>query len=108
MSRWGTAEQRLWANVEKTETCWNWVGTPHNKGYGRLKVGGVKTLAHRYSWELAKGPIPGGVFLDHECRNRACVNPDHLRQVTNKQNMENLSAESTRSSSGIRGVSWHQ
>ncbi len=44
-------------------------------------------LAHRVSYELHKGPIPDGLFIDHICRTRCCVNPNHLRAVTHAQNM---------------------
>lgn len=104
----GTPEGRFWDKVEKTETCWNWT-SPTHQGYGRLQVGSgprKRMLAHRFSWELANGPIPGEMFLDHICQNRACVNPEHLRPVTNKQNMENLAVESNITASGYRGVTW--
>ena len=98
-------EERFWAKVIKTETCWNWTGAKVN-GYGVVKRDTVQGQAHRYSYEMAKGPIPDGLFIDHICRNPSCVNPDHLRPVTQKQNRENLSQEG-RTISGFRGVSWH-
>lgn len=63
-------------------------------------------LAHRFAYELVVGPIPKGLKLDHKhtCL-KTCVNPDHLRVVTNKQNAENLSGAHIDSISGIRGVS---
>ncbi len=65
--------------------CWVWKGKL-KAGYGRLRVNGVITRAHRYSYETYRGDIPEGLVLDHKCRNRACVNPDHLEPVTNYVN----------------------
>lgn len=67
--------------VEPVTGCWLWTRYK-SSGYGRLNVGGVPKLAHRVSYELFRGPIQPGLVLDHLCRNRACVNPDHLRAVT--------------------------
>lgn len=65
-----------------TTPCWVWLGTKNAAGYGRLRRGGKFLLAHRVSYERSNGPIPGGRPLDHLCRTRACVNPDHLEAVT--------------------------
>lgn len=77
---------RFWAKVEKTETCWNWTGTRHSKGYGRIKVGNQMVAAHRWAWESIHGLIPDGLTLDHLCRNPSCVNPAHLEPVTSGVN----------------------
>lgn len=71
--------------------CWIWVGSlcPET-GYGAIFAGsGIgRRGAHRISYELHKGKIPDGLVIDHICRIKSCVNPDHLRAVTHKFNME--------------------
>jgi hypothetical protein len=102
-----TVEERFWAKVEKSDNCWNW--TAHLVyGYGKLRVGNQMVSAHRISYEMANGPIPEGMLIDHICHNRACVNPDHLRPVTHKQNLENRAGAMPTNATGVRGVSWHK
>lgn len=97
-------EDRFWAKVNKTETCWEWTAAQQGKGYGYFYVHGASRLAHRVSYELAKGPIPEGLHIDHECHNKGCVNPAHLRVATVKQNQENRSGANKGNASGVRGV----
>ena len=104
-----TLETRFWAKVTKTETCWLWTGAHTTKGYGRIwTLGGRHAPAHHVAWELLHGPLPDGTLLDHACHVPACVNPDHLRIATVKQNGENLTGLRTNNTSGVRGVSWHK
>ena len=80
-------EERFWPKVEKTNGCWNWIGTT-NRGYGQFNLHKrVRTYAHRFSYELAKGMIPEGLTVDHLCKNTFCVNPDHLEAVTLRENL---------------------
>jgi hypothetical protein len=79
-----TPEERFWAKVRKTETCWLWTATLNNQGYGEF---GSLGLAHRFAYELLVGPIPEGLTLDHLCRQPACVRPDHLEPVTHRENV---------------------
>lgn len=67
--------------------CWIWLGAISRDGYGRAKGGDGKIwLAHRIAYTECVGPIPQGLFLDHLCRVRCCVNPAHLEPVTNAEN----------------------
>jgi DNA-binding transcriptional ArsR family regulator len=67
--------------------CWLWTGS-HNGKYGKLSVDKRLMYAHRFAYEVHKGAIPDGHVIDHLCRVRLCVNPDHLEPVTNAENIE--------------------
>ena len=79
--------ERFWAKVNKTDTCWLWTATRNRAGYGKFFVDGKNRQSHRYAYELLTGPIPVGLQLDHLCRVRHCVNPDHLEPVTCRENL---------------------
>lgn len=101
-------EQRFWRKVNKDARngCWEWTASKNPKGYGHFSHKGRLLAAHRVSWELANGPIPEGMVIDHRCANKSCVNPDHLRVITNAQNQQHLTSARKSSKSGIRGVCW--
>lgn len=82
--------ERFWAKVEKTETCWLWTAAIV-KGYGRFFDEDLRPVgAHRWAYQTCVGPIPDGLTLDHLCRVRNCVNPDHLEPVTQRENMARI------------------
>lgn len=92
-----TAEERFREKIRvNPETqCWIWTGSKV-RGYGRFRDGGRVLNAHRFSWEMHRGPIPDGMQLDHFLMNdpatrdrcsRACCNPEHLEIVTNRENL---------------------
>jgi len=78
-----TAFERFVAKVEKTDTCWIWIASKNAKGYGAFNG----TMAHRWSYEYYKRPIPVGWQIDHLCKVTSCVNPDHLEAVTLEENL---------------------
>ena len=85
--------------------CWLWTGSRDVTGYGQLTNGAYSTRqAHRIVWQILVGPIASGMELDHLCHTRECVNPDHLREVTHKQNLENRRGARRTNPTGARGV----
>ena len=79
-------ETRFWRKVAKTSTCWLWTGTTARFGYGSIRVNGRYRVAHRFSWELAHGSIPKGLFILHHCDVPGCVKPAHLFLGTQRDN----------------------
>jgi hypothetical protein len=85
-------QARVWPRVTKTATCWLWQGA-RTQGYGYVYLGGrsptgSKLLGrvHRLTYQWEHGPIPPKLQIDHLCRVRHCVNPDHLELVTTAEN----------------------
>lgn len=90
MTGWSDASRarHFWRRVDKTQTCWLWTGSLDSNGYGHLHWAGRAMRAHRQSWVLAGLQLPeDGAVLDHICRVRTCVRPDHLRILTNAENV---------------------
>lgn len=92
-----THHQRFWAKVDKNGPvpeahpdlgpCWLWVGRDAPRSpYGSFRIAGRTTTAHRYSYEIAHGPIAEGLEVDHLCVVPRCVNPAHLEAVTGRTN----------------------
>lgn len=83
----GEAE-RFWAKVNKEAPngCWEWMAGLYPNGYGQFWAG-KQVRAHRWSYEQARGEIPEGLQIDHLCRNKICVNPDHLEAVSQLENI---------------------
>lgn len=75
--------------IDEATGCWNWQGSIHKRtGYGQYSSPDTsERQAHRAIYERLRGPIPDGLELDHLCRNRSCVNPDHLDPVTREVNI---------------------
>lgn len=100
-------EERFWSKVDKSEGCWLWTAGLNRKGYGVIVKDRKARGAHLVSYEMANGPIPKGQTVDHRytCPKR-CVNPEHLRLATTKQQRENLAGPQVNNASGVRGVMW--
>ena len=84
--------QRFWDKTRSEDTgyatpCLTWTGYRQPNGYGKFGVNRVAKYAHRVAYEALIGPIPDGLMIDHLCRNRACVNVDHMEAVTNQVNI---------------------
>lgn len=89
----GDVQERFWVRVQKTDTCWVWRGRGVNRGgYGVFTVSGRPRLVHRLAYELEVGPIPEGLTIDHLCRNKLCVRPDHLEPVSLAENIRRSKA----------------
>ena len=100
-----TVEERFWEKVDKNgpimphmdTPCWIWMASAHALGYGRFWPYGKKSvLAHRFSYEITFGSIPGGLDILHECDVPACVNPAHIRPGTHTENMRDMEAKGRR------------
>lgn len=90
-------DRYFWRHVVQDGDCWLWTGILNWLGYGYVarqpEPGSrnfVRIVAHRYAYEDLVGEIPAGLELDHLCRNRACVNPDHLDPVPHRVNMQRV------------------
>lgn len=84
-------EKRFWEKVDKTNSCWNWIGSFLKKtGHGQFQTENGMDYAHRFSWKLHFGEIPKGMFVLHKCDNGKCVNPNHLFLGTQKDNMVDM------------------
>lgn len=83
-------EERFWSKVDKTGSCWLWTGSVNQgTGYGQFSPKhGFQVQTHRYSYEMAKGPIPAKHDIHHTCHVRRCCNPAHLIAATRSENMK--------------------
>lgn len=109
-----TEEERFLRMVGRSPDCWRWLGGVKANGYGMFAIKRdnrwTKANAHRYAYELFVGPIPDEWEVDHLCRVRSCVNPDHLEVVTLRENrrrrQERLANSHTHRSGGAGTDQW--
>lgn len=100
---------RFWVKIKVgfEDECWLWMGGLDRKGYGVFRINAkTSSKAHIFSWVLHNYPVPKGLHVDHECNVNNCVNPRHLRLLTNVMNnarSSSPSAVNARKTSCIRG-----
>lgn len=82
-----TTLTRFWSKVVKGKNCWEWIACKNNQGYGLFRFNNRSRLAHRVSWTLNGGLIPGGLYVCHKCDNPICVRPSHLFLGNQSDNM---------------------
>jgi hypothetical protein len=112
-----TPEQRFWAKVNRQgpinpilkTPCWLWTHGVDSRGYGKFDNRQWGTwLAHRNAWAFTYGKPPEGLLDHHHMCPKRCVRPSHLREVTHKQNMENITGPQCNNRARSRGVRWHK
>ena len=77
----------FWRMVDKSGDCWLWRGHRSKKGYGTTTYQGIGMNAHRVAWLRSGRFVADGLTLDHLCRNRKCINPEHLEPVPQRENV---------------------
>ena len=94
--RWTEIQVRFWSRVDRTETCWVWIGGRQKRADGSLWYGvfcighGKSYLAHHVAWIAENGAVPDGLVLRHSCDNPACVRSAHIEPGTQAQNLEDM------------------
>lgn len=99
---------RFWEKVDKSGECWMWTAYIGGDGYGQFGLNGKVERAHRVAYEMGIGPIPQGMQIDHLCRVRACVNPNHLEPVTQRENILRGESPSAKCARVMRCPQGHQ
>lgn len=100
-------EARFWAKVRKSEGCWEWLGVKYRNGYGNFGIGRNKYSAHRVAYTLTHGAIPPGLVVMHSCDNPGCVNPEHLKAETQRENCADKIRKNRGRYNPAKGVDHH-
>ena len=91
---------------DEVSGCMVWTGDKTSNGYGRMVVDGKRKRVHRLMYERVNGEIPDSMVIDHVCRNRLCCNPEHLRVVSNRENIlsgEGIAAKNAAKTHCVKG-----
>ena len=99
-------EIRFWSKVQRGEGCWLWTGAIGASGYGNFSIDDATVGAHRVAFRLANGREPVGLLL-HSCDNRRCVRPEHLREGTQAENLQDAVARGRVASGDRNGARLH-
>lgn len=103
--RFATPSEALRHRSERRGECVVWTGHVNQNGYGRMNVGRNRLrVVHHVAWEQENGPIPPDMEIDHICFNRACINVEHMRLVSRRQNTRYRRGAQPNSKSGVRNV----
>ena len=98
---------RFDSKMKKGESgCWEWIGCKSSKRYGCFSLNRQRVYAHCFAYYRANHTIDPSLDVDHECNNKVCVNPEHLKQKTRKENVlrgESIPATNARKTHCIRG-----
>lgn len=78
--------ERFESKVAKTDGCWFWMGGKNAQGYGNFSICGRTVGAHKFAWTLYRDEVGPLLTIDHLCKNRACVNPNHMELVSARVN----------------------
>jgi hypothetical protein len=89
--------ERIESHIDASGVCWEWTASCNLGGYGQTWWNKRVRVAHRVVYEVLVGPVPEGMELDHLCRNRRCVNPDHMEPVTRAENCRRGAGPATQS-----------
>jgi hypothetical protein len=81
---------KFYAKVNKTDSCWLWTGHINNVGYGRYNGKGIPSgYVHRTAFYWANGYLPEKPnIVGHLCEVRNCVNPEHLQEQSQSENVK--------------------
>lgn len=90
----------FYVNKDINAPCWQWIGATTHRGYSKITINYKTYLAHRVIYEHFKGPILEGLQIDHVCKNKLCVNPEHLETVTPTENVRRYTTTITHCKEG--------
>lgn len=99
-----TIKERFLSKINKTNTCWLWEGTVHNKGYGLFSIKHKNYQAHRISYIIYNGHISENMCVCHKCDVRNCVNPNHLFLGTNQDNIKDRDNKNRQAKGGTLAI----